>query len=153
MTTRAGEGVVVVAFFFEEFLFFDSPKLENFVFFRIPQTNVPRTRASFCALAVSFFAIATIWTSFRFCKLTAGMAMRSRGFCFSRRNMDRLANLSPCAAKSVMEIGLFTREHQLACPVVSIKIGLFARDHHTNWPGRSRSSHKLARSLAIIIIR
>ena len=73
-------------------------------------------------------------------------------FFFSRRNMDRLANLSPCAAKSVMEIGLFTREHQLACPVVSIKIGLFARDHHTHWPGRSRSSHKLARSLAIIII-
>ena len=71
---------------------------------------------------------------------------------FSRGNIDRFANLSPCAAKSVMEIGLFTREHQLACSVVSIKIGLFARDHHTNWPGRSRSSHKLARSLAIIII-
>ena len=111
-----------------------------------------RLRAPFCALAVSFFAIATIWNTFRFCKLEAAMAMRSRGFFFSRRNMDRLANLSPCAAKSVMEIGLFTREHQLACSVVSIKIGLFARDHHTNWPGRSRSSHKLARSLAIIII-
>ena len=75
--------------------------------------------------------------------------MRSRGFFFSRRNMDRLANLSPCASKSVMEISLFTREHQLACPVVSIKIGLFARDHHTNWPGRLRSCYKLARSLAI----
>ena len=151
MTVPAGETFVVVAFFFEEFLFFDSPKLENFVFFRIPQTNVPRTRASFCAFAVSFFAIATIWTGSRFCKLTAGMAMRSRGFFFSRRNMDRLANWSPCAAKSVMEIGLFIREHQLACPVVSIKIGLFARDHHTHCPGRSRSSYNLARSLAIII--
>ena len=77
-----------------------------------------------------------------------GLFRKSR----DRHSCGRFANLSPCAAKSVMEIGLFTREHQLACPVVSIKIGLFARDHHTHWPGRSRSSHKLARSLAIIII-
>ena len=78
----------------------------------------------------------------------SGLFRKSR----DRRSSDYFQILSPFAAKSVMEIGLFTREHQLACSVVSIKIGLFARDHHTNWPGRSRSSHKLARSLAIIII-
>ena len=78
----------------------------------------------------------------------SGLFRKSR----DRRSSDYFQILSPFAAKSVMEIGLFTREHQLACPVVSIKIGLFAREHHTNWPGRSRSSHKLARSLAIIII-
>ena len=152
MTTPLGGPFVVVACLHLNYTFRGPSKFANFVFFANSYIYTRAASRPFLRTCRVFFCDRHNMEYFQILQIGSSNGDALARLFFSRRNMDRLANLSPCAAKSVMEIGLFTREHQLACSVVSIKIGLFARDHHTNWPGRSRSSHKLARSLAIIII-
>ena len=152
MTTACGGSIVVVASLHPNYTFRDPSKFAKFVVFSKSYIYTRAASRPFLRTCRVFFCDLPNMDYFQILQIGSCNGDALARLFFSRRNMDRLANLSPCAAKSVMEIGLFTREHQLACSVVSIKIGLFARDHHTNWPGRSRSSHKLARSLAIIII-